>query len=429
MKPAQEPVGPYHFEQQGDDYVFTWDSGAIEIRLSRITESRGDTSAEIKVLTRVPPNRGCLEWGKVNLSAMTTRATLAKALHERLPFDWQGALLQVAYKAVEMRRQGEPSVNLAEVQPRATRWLLFPYIEYGGPTVLFADGGTGKSVLALMMAYSVATGEPLLGKPMAPPCNVLYLDWETDAQTHAERLKAIHTSYAFGEDCPHIRYKRMTGSLAESASQIRAEIHQWKIGLVVVDSLSLASGGGASLEESATATSFFEAARSLDTCMLAITHVSKAVANNNMGQSQRATPFGSVFYRNTARVAWYVESVQEEGADVTILRFEHMKSNNGRYQRQHGYRLEFHNVGETENSKLAGITIKPVDLAEVPEFAGKLSWSQRLSNVLAHGRMTAAQIAEELDADVSRVSTELSKAKAKGRVIRFPDSTWGLAAQ
>jgi hypothetical protein len=153
---------------------------------------------------------------------MSTRTSLAKALTERLPFDWQGALLQAAHRAVQARRVGEPTVDLTQVSARETRWLLWPFVEYGGPTVLFADGGTGKSVLALMMAYSVASGKPLLGNPQGPPHNVLYLDWETDAQTHAERLRAIHSAYAFGADPPAVYYKRMSGSLAESAAQIQA---------------------------------------------------------------------------------------------------------------------------------------------------------------------------------------------------------------
>jgi len=361
---------------------------------------------------------------------MTTRASLAKSLDSRLPFDWQGALLQVAHKAVELRRQGEPTVDLRNVLPRQTRWLLWPYIEYGGPPVPFADGGTGKSVLALMMAYSVASGQPLLGKPQGPPQNVLYLDWETDAETHAERLRAMHNAYAFGADCPVIHYKRMSGSLADSVEQIRQEVARLQIALVVVDSLSLAVGGGMSLEDSATATSFFAAARLIEACMLAISHISKATAANAANNYQKATPFGSAFFRNTARLAWYVESLQEEGANESILRFEHVKSNNGRYQRQHGYRLRFDNVGEEGNEQLAGIRLSPIDLAGVAEFAKKLTWPQRISAVLAHGALTTSQLAEELgEENTSNVSKYLDKMRKRDDVIRLPDATWALKAR
>jgi len=423
-----EPAGAYQFTEDGNDYVFTWAGGAIEIRLSHIVEGRGETTAELKASTTLPPSAGCLEWGRINLTSMSTRTSLAKSLTERLPFDWQGALLQAAHRAVQARRVGEPTVDLTQVSARETRWLLWPFVEYGGPTVLFADGGTGKSVLALMMAYSVASGRPLLGNPQGPPQNVLYLDWETDAQTHAERLRAIHNAFAFGTDPPAVYYKRMSGSLAESAAQIQAEVARLKVALVVVDSLSLAVGGGMPLEESATATAFFGAASQIEACMLASSHISKATASNAANSGQKATPFGSAFFRNAARSAWYVESLQEEGANESVLRFEHVKSNNGRYQRQRGYRLTFENVGDEGNERLAGIRLSPVELTEVPEFAKKLTWAQRISRILAtEGKLSTSQVAEELgEENRKRVSNELGKLQQAGRIVRLPDSTWGL---
>ena len=43
-----EPAGAYQFTEDGNDYVFTWAGGAIEIRLSHIVEGRGETTAELK---------------------------------------------------------------------------------------------------------------------------------------------------------------------------------------------------------------------------------------------------------------------------------------------------------------------------------------------------------------------------------------------
>jgi len=291
---------------------------------------------------------------------------------------------------------------------------------------MFADGGTGKSVLALAMGYSVATGKPLLGTPRAQPMGVLYLDWETDSWTHAERLRAIHNEYAFGADLPTIRYKRMVGSLADSVTQLRAEVSRWGVGLTIVDSLSLASGGP--LEDSASATTFFDAVRSLNTCILAISHVSKgSMQSDNKGKSN---PFGSIYWRNTARIAWFLESAREEGSDVTKVRFENVKSNNGRIQHQHGYQLAFRNQGPEGEESLLGVGIKKIDLTEEPEFAKKLTWNQRLAAVLAHGRMTTGEVAEALEEpDTIKVSRELSKLKAKGKIIRLGDSTWALAAK
>lgn len=201
-----------------------------------------------------------------------------------------------------------------------------------------------------------------------------------------------------------------------------------QIALVVVDSLSLAVGGGVALEDSATATAFFGAARLLETCLLAISHVSKATIANTT--NQKASPFGSAFFRNTARLAWYVESLQEEGASESLIRFEHVKSNNGRYQRQHGYRLRFDTIGEAGDEQLVGIRLSPIDLTDVPEFAKKVTWSQRIAAVLRDGAMTTAEVAEALgEEDSSTVSKRLSDERRANRIIRLPDSKWGLAAR
>ena len=424
---SQDPGSGYNFAQEGGDYVFTWNGGAVEIRLSHISEGRGETSAEIKVSSNLPPHPGCLEWGRVNLSAISTRASLAKSLSARLPFDWQGALLQVAHKAVECLRQGEPTVDLRAVPARTSRWLLWPFVEYGGPTILFADGGTGKSVLALMMAYSVAAAKPLLGRPQVGPTKVLYLDWEADAYTHAERLRAVHDAYAFGTSCPAVAYKRMVGSLADAANELRTEIARDDIGFVVVDSLSLAVGSGMPLEDSSTATAFFGALRSLNVPPLVIAHVSKATVGGN--GNQKATPFGSIFFRNMTRLAWYVESLQEEGQDETLLRFEHVKSNNGRYEKQRGYRLSFDNVGPAGDESLAGIRIKPIELTDVPKFAQKLTWAQRITPILAHGPMSVADIAEALgEENRDLVSTHLNQLQRQHRVQHLSGHRWALAA-
>lgn len=419
------PAGKYELEQVGDAYVFSWDGGAVQIEVERIVEGRSDVSAEIKVICNVPPHQGALEWGRINLSAMQTRASLARNLSERLPFDWQGALLQVAHRAVQLRRQGEPSVSLWDVEPRGPlKWVLFPYLERGGPALFFADGGTGKSVLALMMAYSIASGEPLLGTPKVDPCPVLYLDWETDAQTHAERLRAIHSSNFFGCDYPPIRYRRMVGSLADGAIYVKKEIDEHGIGVIVVDSISLAAGGP--LEESATATAFFDAIRYLNVPPLCITHVSKAV-NSNVN---RADPFGSIFWRNTARLAWFIEAERDEGDDTTILRFENVKTNNGRYFKQHGKRVHFENRGDPGNEELVGITIEDWDLNQTETFAKKLSWNDRIASVLRHGPMSYQEVTEELglgEDQQSNVRSYLSKARKKGIVVNLPDSRWALA--
>jgi RecA-family ATPase len=77
-------------------------------------------------------------------------------------------------------------------------------------------GGTGKSFFGLALGVTQATGWPVLGELDGEPGPVLYLDWEADEGTHAERLAAI-TLGADVPEAPAIYYRRMVASLKESA--------------------------------------------------------------------------------------------------------------------------------------------------------------------------------------------------------------------
>jgi len=89
-----------------------------------------------------------------------------------------------------------------EVDHNEADWLAEPIIAAKRSTAIFAPGGTGKSLLALYIAASLATGTKIFGRPIQP-ISVLYLDYEMTADDLAERL----TSMGFDEhDLGHLHY-------------------------------------------------------------------------------------------------------------------------------------------------------------------------------------------------------------------------------
>ena len=74
------------------------------------------------------------------------------------------------------------------VPPR--RWIVDGFIPDRNVTLLAGDGGTGKSVLAMQLAASVATGRRWLGMTVAAGRS-LYLACEDDADECHRRLDAI----------------------------------------------------------------------------------------------------------------------------------------------------------------------------------------------------------------------------------------------
>jgi len=421
MIEEQTSVITPEFRKLGDSYIYRL--ADMEAKLSSFREDHGDLKAELRIYNVTERGKEPLYFGRLNLHAPTTRSQISRTLSEQFEVDWHGFLTYIADDAVQRWRVGEPAVDLGRIETHKARWLLYPYIEFGGPTILYADGGTGKSVVALCMAYSVAAGKPLLGRPMVPPTPVMYLDWETDAETHAIRFAAICEANAFGEPKPRVLYKRMVGNLADNVEALKQELDEAGVGLIIIDSLLAASAGP--LEESNTARSFVSAIRYLDVAVLALTHVTKPQADNR----DAANPFGSIFWHNMARNTWFIESAREEGGSTIRLRFQHKKSNNGMLQKQHGYELRFDNAGETGSEQLVGILVKTCDLRDVPEFNKRLSWSDRINGVLASGAMSVQEMAEEMgldDSETKALRTALSREKKAGRVINFPNNTWGL---
>lgn len=407
-----------------DRYRFSWPDIGIEVVLDRIADSRSGLTGEISISSA---SLGKLHSpSRFNVLAPQTRATLARQLAERDTFtDWGAVLEQVCALTIQRWREGEPVIDLRDVEPGAARWLYEPWIEHGGPTTLFADGGAGKSVLALILAVSIASGEPLLGDgAMSEPVPVLYLDWETSADVHAARLRAICRAAGITE--PVIYYQRMTASLAESAQSLRRRCGEMGAGFVIVDSLGAARSGEPESAESTI--KLFNAGRSLGLPWLAIDHVTK-----NGGET-KTRPFGSTYTHNLSRLTWSMEQPETEtGAEneITVV-LTNRKANNGRLQRRRGYALSF---TESEDGTPIGIEVRARDIRDIPSMIRRFSVRDQIAAVLRanNATLTVDDIQSSLEADNIIVKAEVLRAtlnryKQLFVAVAGPDraTKWGL---
>ncbi|OPZ79027.1 MAG: hypothetical protein BWY79_00585 [Actinobacteria bacterium ADurb.Bin444] len=353
------------------------------------------------------------------------RGTLAKALTSRRSnVEWAGMLEQLCYMAVELYREGAPTIDLRDVDPYSKpRWLLYPYLETGGPTILFAEGGTGKSVLALWMGLNVALGpKDASGRPgkCAP---VLYLDYETSPEIHAERFTALCAGMGIDAAArPPIYYRKMQTSLPQAAAAIRKEIARLGIGLVIVDSLGAAGDGPP--EEAATVIPLFTAINRLEVPTLCVHHKRKGSAREN----QKDRLFGSVYYANAARIVWDCEAVVDPVDDKIAIALTNVKINNGHQLARHGLELQF--VNEEEHLKAVKVRrLDKSELAKEPELAKGMSMRDRIMVELSQGAMTVAELAAALDAEESSVRARMTELKKKGAVVNLADHTWGMLSR
>ena len=411
----------------GDSMIFDWAEG-IEIELDRFHAGHEDISADVYIRSKLVPNPGLLHFGRLNLMTAKTRGDLAKMLADRLNcVSWPDILLQLCTIAVQRYRTGEPAVDLRAVDVnKRERWLLYPYLEYGGPTILYAEGGVGKSVLALWIALQVALGpHNARGEPIAPAA-ALYLDWETSAEVHAERLRALaagmHTDMGA---CPPLFYRRMFASLPASLAAVRREIDTLKAGIVVIDSLAFAGEGAP--EESGTAVQLFQAVRSIPVPVLCVHHKRKSMSGVK-NENQRDRLFGSVYYLNSARLVWEADSrATPEDNDTRYITLKNVKANNGRLEQSRNLAVTFTN----ENEHLTTITVKHVDPREMIDagYGEQLGTREKILAELANGGHTVQELADDLDMERNAVDQALRRLRKSGLATSASRGFWILPAQ
>jgi len=392
--------------REGDAVVFEWDTEKVSIELDRVTQERGTILAEITIRTSLPGVGGHLHRGRLNLLSTSSRATLARFLEGRtdgLGLDWPAFLEYAAVMAVDLLREGEPVVNLADLEPREeVRHRLHPVAPKGKPTEIFGDGGSGKSTLADLWAISVHMGIEVAGfVPERAP--VLILDWEEDADTHRDRQAALCAGLSL-EDVPPIFYRQCFGPLDQQADSLCRFIDREGVGLVIIDSVGASFGGEP--ESAELCIRQFGAIRSLRCTALLIDHVAR--------ESKDHKPFGSAYKFNLARSVWEIRRQQRAGENVLHMGLYNRKVNFGPLEQPIGLALHF---------EKGRITARREDIRAVPELTEGLPLVDRVTLALKDGPRDTTAVAEELDMGSNKIRAVLSR--YKGHFVKV-GALWAL---
>jgi hypothetical protein len=152
------------FEAIGEDrYRLTVADLGITLELDRLRREHHELIGELSARCELPGARtvdGSLSIADLNLSSARARQDRAKLLKERAntgeQLDWVAILEEFSQRVLQADRMGLPAVDLRMIpRPAANEEM----VEVSGlslprrhPTILFGDGGTGKSYLALWLA-------------------------------------------------------------------------------------------------------------------------------------------------------------------------------------------------------------------------------------------------------------------------------------
>jgi len=274
-------------------YAASESCSGITFEFSRLKESSDTLTAEVSITSL---GAGEIAWSRVNLTSTQGRNALAKEAKETSPeAPWPQVVSEACRMVARHWRRAEPAGELEPAEPNGARYLVDGYIPLGETTILYADGGSGKSLLALAIAVSGIQGHPLSQRwAVGPVQRCLYLDWESDKQTHAERLWGLTTAR---EQIPKgtILHRRLWRPFTDHLDSIRDDCDRHGIDLVAIDSLAPASGPEPESGDAAVRT--LTALRALTATRLVTAHVSK----NGSDANGRTRVYGSVFNTNLAR--------------------------------------------------------------------------------------------------------------------------------
>ena len=196
-------------------------------------------------------------------------------------------------------------------------YQVWPLLPSHQPTIIYGQGGIGKSWLAAYLCALVDNRLTVNGLS-ADYGRSLYVDWETDKATIEGRAWGIKQGEPQIAPDWALAYQRAHGPLVEWIDELATHVEREQFDLVVLDSVGLALGGDAN--DAQTVLAFFDALRQLEATTLLIDHMTKG------SDSQERGVFGSAYKRNSARSLW--EMRQAEG-ELTMGLY-HRKANNSK---------------------------------------------------------------------------------------------------
>jgi hypothetical protein len=391
----------------GGGYCVTFIDCEMEFAAERLRWDRDELFGQLAVSCGLVGARtvdGSVSVGTFNFSSTRTRRERAKEIAERVrasKLDFVGMLEEVCQRVLTAERRGEPAIVLRDV-PRPDPDDEYDVDTFRFPkhhgTIVFGDGGTAKSYLALR------TGGVLAQRGL----RVGLFDWELDAAAHRVRLERL-----FGRHMPDVRYIRCERPLVYEVDRCKRIVRDERFDYAFFDSVGYACPGPPEAAEHAT--SYFRAVRALGIGSLHIAHV-------RQGDDNDQRPFGSAFWHNGARSTWFTKlaAASTDGQHLTIGLFNR-KSNLSAPRPAVGFEVAF--SGDTT-------AFTRVEIADITELAESLPLWQRLRAALTRARqpLTLAQLAEDLDANVDTLDkTVRRRSQLFTRVINTPDGIHRIA--
>lgn len=388
------------FRERGDQrYSLELEPLGIAFEVDRLRREHHALHGELAVtvrpgalphaLTMVEDGAHYLTIGDLNFSAprsITERANILKDRSRMDSLDWFGFLQEFVFRVTAAERKGKPASVLAEVpddaedQPDAWDIHGLPVLT-DLPMVIFGEGGSGKSYLAMYIA----------GKLAERGVNVLYADWEFSRRDHRKRFARLFTPMPKG-----VFYINCDRPLIDEIDRIQRLIAHHRIGYVIFDSMVFALNGPADDER---AGQYFRAARQTGLGGLHLAHTTKS----NEDDADKKV-YGSVFFSNGARSIWFCSKAKNPARGEHDIGLYHRKSNIGELLKPKGFKLAFRGTRTL---------VETIAVEDSEELSVSLPVLDRTIKLLRTGAMTMKGIADELNVPIGSIKSVFTRHKSK----------------
>jgi hypothetical protein len=384
------------FEQviPGRRYVLRVPDHQVELFADRLEWTRNELHGELSLVAGTLGGRhydGPVTAGSFNFSSTTTRDTrakyFAKITKTTSGIDWAEIIEEMCRWTVNTHRSGPPSIDLRTATPpppddvRTIHGLGFSLRQ---PTMLYGDGGSLKSYLALWIAGTLSRQglRPLLA------------DWEMEAGDHLARLRGL-----FGDNMPYVEYLRCELPMSAMVDHLSRTIADKRIDYLIADSVGFACDGPP--EQADVALRYGSAVRQLRIGSMHLAHVVKNREEADYG------PFGSRFWFNLARRVYQVkrEDVAGPAQRVSVIT---RKNNSGDPKAPPlAFAVDF---------SRGGVEIRPCEPAAHVPARASVPYRMRILNLLEEsGPMTYASIARELHCATNTVVQTVTRNTGPGQ--------------
>jgi hypothetical protein len=340
---------------------------------------------------------------------------------ERYPPD---ELSQASQSLIVAGTFGTPARRLQAVsfsgrdRPGPQTWAVQGLIPERHATILYGEGGTAKSVLAMHLGISIAAGfEKWMGFDLSQASQlykgtgtvgtpVLYLDFELDDEDQYRR--AFSLSQAMGLDDVPEQFWYMSAVGFGTDQAIREALKTCMdhgVKLLILDSAGLAMEGDSELSKDVLAffRKYIEPLKAAGITVLIIDHQSKPQKGERYGDKWA---FGSAYKTYSARSTIQVSATQDK--NVVTATLTHRKVNFGPKQPPFSVRLVFgEDWIEVERLEEAQDVSPPA-----PETA-----VDKILNALRNGPMYPAQIVEATGLEPKTVRNRVSDLRKASKVV------------